>query len=601
MERQSKSGRESLNGLQVSQRLIRKYGSVKAVLKENEKLQKMNSTRVGCLQNLIHPYSTFRFLWDLMMILLILIIVYTFPIFLAFPAFDFYSPFGHESSCGHRYTAMTVNIITDIIFATDILLNFRTGIVENEAENTIIMDAKRIRKAYLKGWFTIDLISTVPVSIIWEAIGGASSSDLAVMKVAKLFQLLRLIRLTKVFRTKHQWKEIELFQNDTAIIAVKLLGVVAIILTFCHLSACCQFLVPLLYDIPPDTWIAFRNLEYKEFYIQYLWSMFRAISQMICIGYGLFPPVSRLDKIVTISMMIIGAILFAACIGILTSIVQSHNASKRLYKEKIASVKQYMSFRKLPVELRKRITDYYENRYQGKMFNEDQIKAELNPSLRQQLLNASCRELIDAVPMFLEFDEDFIDKLLTKLKFEVYLFGDEIIRQGTLGRKMFFISRGTVRILSFKNLNNSQVLSDGEYFGEIALLHPTKRRTASIFAESYCYMYSLDVDDMNQVLEMFPHIRRQFMAEAQNRLEAIEEEERKMLQNQDQGMMSYEMSKASVQDWYKRSSNMKGRMSTRNASTFSRASQRGARPMGLSDFVNARQSQAQRRGTIMRM
>jgi len=44
MKRQSKSGRESLSGLQVSQRLIRKYGSVKAVLKENEKLQKMNST-----------------------------------------------------------------------------------------------------------------------------------------------------------------------------------------------------------------------------------------------------------------------------------------------------------------------------------------------------------------------------------------------------------------------------------------------------------------------------------------------------------------------------------------------------------------------------
>jgi CRP-like cAMP-binding protein len=164
---------------------------------------------------------------------------------------------------------------------------------------------------------------------------------------------------------------------------------------------------------------------------------------------------------------------------------------------------------------------------------------------------------------------------------------------------MFFISRGTVRILSFKNLNNSQVLSDGEFFGEIALLHPTKRRTASIFAESYCYMYSLDVDDMNQVLEQFPHIRRQFMAEAQSRLEAIEDEERKMLQTADTGM-NYELSKASVQDWYKRSSNMKGRASTRNMSTFSRAS-RSARPMGLSDFVNSRQSQAQRRGTIMRM
>ena len=89
-------------------------------------------------------------MWDLVMILLILIIVYTFPIFLAFPAFDFHSPFGHENSCGHRYTAMGMNIVTDLVFATDILLNFRTGIVENEAENLIIMDSRKIRMAYLK-------------------------------------------------------------------------------------------------------------------------------------------------------------------------------------------------------------------------------------------------------------------------------------------------------------------------------------------------------------------------------------------------------------------------------------------------------------------
>ena len=42
-----------------------------------------------------------------------------------------------------------------------------------------------------------------------------------------------------------------------------------------------------------------------------------------------------------------------------------------------------MSFRKLPVELRKRITDYYENRYQGKMFDEENILGELNECLRE--------------------------------------------------------------------------------------------------------------------------------------------------------------------------------------------------------------------------
>ena len=47
---------------------------------------------------------------------------------------------------------------------------------------------------------------------------------------------------------------------------------------------------------------------------------------------------------------------------------KSHNASKRLYAEKYSQVKHYMIFRKIPLELRKRISDYYENRYQGEVF-----------------------------------------------------------------------------------------------------------------------------------------------------------------------------------------------------------------------------------------
>jgi len=72
--------------------------------------------------------------------------------------------------------------------------------------------------------------------------------------------------------------------------------------------------------------------------------------------------------------MLIGAIGFALYIGYTTSILQSHNASKRLYTEKYSSIKQYMLFRKLPMELRRRISDYYENRYQGRVFRRAKTK-----------------------------------------------------------------------------------------------------------------------------------------------------------------------------------------------------------------------------------
>jgi len=42
-----------------------------------------------------------------------------------------------------------------------------------------------------------------------------------------------------------------------------------------------------------------------------------------------------------------------------------------------------MIYRKLPRSLRQKIAEYYEHRYQGKMFDEERILGELNECLRQ--------------------------------------------------------------------------------------------------------------------------------------------------------------------------------------------------------------------------
>ena len=45
-----------------------------------------------------------------------------------------------------------------------------------------------------------------------------------------------------------------------------------------------------------------------------------------------------------------------------------------------------MAYRKFPRELRQRITDYYEHRYQGKMFDEENIMTELSECLREVII-----------------------------------------------------------------------------------------------------------------------------------------------------------------------------------------------------------------------
>lgn len=46
-----------------------------------------------------------------------------------------------------------------------------------------------------------------------------------------------------------------------------------------------------------------------------------------------------------------------------------------------------MSFHKLPADLRQRIHDYYEHRFQGKMFDEDNILGELSDPLKEVFMS----------------------------------------------------------------------------------------------------------------------------------------------------------------------------------------------------------------------
>ena len=59
------------------------------------------------------------------------------------------------------------------------------------------------------------------------------------------------------------------------------------------------------------------------------------------------------------------------------------------FSSQYKQVEQYMSFHKLPADMRQKIHDYYEHRYQGKIFDEDNILSELNDPLKEvrQLLS----------------------------------------------------------------------------------------------------------------------------------------------------------------------------------------------------------------------
>uniref|UniRef100_A0A8C3QU38 Hyperpolarization activated cyclic nucleotide gated potassium channel 1 n=1 Tax=Cyanoderma ruficeps TaxID=181631 RepID=A0A8C3QU38_9PASS len=431
---------------------LRMFGSQKAVEKEQERVKTAGFW-------IIHPYSDFRFYWDLIMLIMMVGNLVIIPVGITFFTEQTTTPW------------IIFNVASDTVFLLDLIMNFRTGTV-NEDSSEIILDPKIIKMNYLKSWFVVDFISSIPVDYIFLIVEKGMDSEvyktaraLRIVRFTKILSLLRLLRLSRLIRYIHQWEEIFHMTYDLASAVVRIFNLIGMMLLLCHWDGCLQFLVPLLQDFPPDCWVSLNGMVNDSWGKQYSYALFKAMSHMLCIGYGARAPVSMSDLWITMLSMIVGATCYAMFVGHATALIQSLDSSRRQYQEKYKQVEQYME-------------------------------------VRLTYLN----------------NPNFVTAMLSKLRFEVFQPGDYIIREGAVGKKMYFIQHGVAGVIT--KSNKELKLTDGSYFGEICLL--TKgRRTASVRADTYCRLYSLSVDNFNEVLEEYPMMRRAFETVAIDRLDRI--------------------------------------------------------------------------------
>lgn len=124
-------------------------------------------------------------------------------------------------------TWLVFNVASDTIFLVDLVMNFRTGIV-NEESSEIILDPKVIKMNYLKSWFVVDFLSSIPVDYIFLIVEKGFDSEvyktaraLRIVRFTKILSLLRLLRLSRLIRYIHQWEEVR--QNAVCIRQIRAL------------------------------------------------------------------------------------------------------------------------------------------------------------------------------------------------------------------------------------------------------------------------------------------------------------------------------------------------------------------------------------------
>lgn len=98
----------------------------------------------------------------------------------------------YSSSVGGGPLAI-IDLIVDIMFIIDILINFRTTYVNKNDQ--VVSNSGKIALHYFKGWFLIDVVAAIPFDLM--LIGSDTKEGGYLIGLLKTARLLRLVRVAR--------------------------------------------------------------------------------------------------------------------------------------------------------------------------------------------------------------------------------------------------------------------------------------------------------------------------------------------------------------------------------------------------------------------
>jgi len=140
---------------------------------------------------MLPPDSPFKKWWNRIVVLLVMYNTLFLIIVICFQKYNGDGLYWYDHATDTLdVTPMVFDYLIDVFFAADIYLTFRTTFFDQE--NELVLDKKVISRTYLKSWFPVELIATIP----FELFGLCEKKPRLVVPV----KVIRLLRLAKVLR-----------------------------------------------------------------------------------------------------------------------------------------------------------------------------------------------------------------------------------------------------------------------------------------------------------------------------------------------------------------------------------------------------------------
>nr|6CJQ_A Chain A, SthK cyclic nucleotide-gated potassium channel [Spirochaeta thermophila DSM 6578]6CJQ_B Chain B, SthK cyclic nucleotide-gated potassium channel [Spirochaeta thermophila DSM 6578]6CJQ_C Chain C, SthK cyclic nucleotide-gated potassium channel [Spirochaeta thermophila DSM 6578]6CJQ_D Chain D, SthK cyclic nucleotide-gated potassium channel [Spirochaeta thermophila DSM 6578]6CJT_A Chain A, SthK cyclic nucleotide-gated potassium channel [Spirochaeta thermophila DSM 6578]6CJT_B Chain B, S len=337
-----------------------------------------------------------------------------------------------------------------------------------------------------------DLLAALPLDLLVFA-----------LHLPSPLSLLSLVRLLKLISVQRSATRILSYRINPALL--RLLSLVGFILLAAHGIAC--------------GWMSLQPPSENPAGTRYLSAFYWTITTLTTIGYGDITPSTPTQTVYTIVIELLGAAMYGLVIGNIASLVSKLDAAKLLHRERVERVTAFLSYKRISPELQRRIIEYFDYLWETRRgYEEREVLKELPHPLRLAVAMEIHGDVIEKVPLFKGAGEEFIRDIILHLEPVIYGPGEYIIRAGEMGSDVYFINRGSVEVLSADEKTRYAILSEGQFFGEMALILRAPR-TATVRARAFCDLYRLDKETFDRILSRYPEIAAQIQELAVRRKE----------------------------------------------------------------------------------
>ncbi|XP_061567176.1 potassium voltage-gated channel subfamily H member 4a [Cololabis saira] len=452
---------------------------------------------------LLH-YSISKALWDWLILLATFYVAVTVPFNVCFVS-------SYESSDRPSLVSRSTtgsDIAVEMLFMLDIILNFRTTYVSRSGQ--VVYDARSICLHYCTTWFFVDLIAALPFDLLY-------AFNITVTSLVHLLKTVRLLRLLRLLQ------KLDRYSQYSAVVLTLLMSAFALL---AHWMACIWYVIgrqeiessdPVTWDIG---WLQELGKRLEMPYINstfggpsmpsaYIASLYFTLSSLTSVGFGNVCANTDAEKIFSICIMLIGALMHAVVFGNVTAIIQRMYSRRSLYHTRMKDLKDFIRVHRLSQQLKQRMLEYFQATWSvNNGLNANELLHDFPDELRADIAMHLNKDILQ-LPVFERASRGCLRSLSLHIKTSFCAPGEYLIRQGDALQANYFVCSGSLEVL--KDGMVLAILGKGDLIGADLPDHDQVIKTnADVKALTYCDLQYISVKALREVLGLYPEYGSRF-------------------------------------------------------------------------------------------